>query len=146
MTTYTWNTNTSGNWSGSGNWTPSGPPISNIGTTSVVIGPPTATKVAFVVTEDATTSIYSLTINGYNNNDDTALLIVPSNTLTVGAGGVTLDTTHSGTGAVIEGTGTLIANGTIAGTGVGSGGGITAGNPATPPELLRSPARAARPA
>jgi Hint domain len=113
LATYTW-TVTSGtnNWSTPGDWNPLGPPAS---ASDVVIG--AGNEANFTVTEDTTVGIHSLTLNGFSSAESSALTLTSGATLTVGAGGITLNTFDNGVGAVIDGTGTLIDNGAISGSG-----------------------------
>jgi hypothetical protein len=117
MAAFTWTATTGTNaWSTTGDWTPAGPPSAG---SDVVIG--AGNKASFTVTEDTTVSINSLTINGFSSAKNSTLALTSGATLTVGAGGIVLDTFNTGVGAVIDGTGKLIDNGAITGNG-----GITA--------------------
>jgi hypothetical protein len=112
MANKTWQASAgSGNWSTAGDWIPSAP----IAGDAVFIGS-SGNAAGFVVTEDSTLAINTLTMAG-KSGATTTLQVTPSATLSV-SGNITL-----GKFTVINGTGALIANSAISG-----GGSIAASN------------------
>jgi collagen type I/II/III/V/XI/XXIV/XXVII alpha len=110
MATFTWSTGTSGIWSTPANWTGAVVPTSG---SDVSIGT-TSQGSASAVTENTSITINSLTMAGNNGGGGTrktTLAVTPGATLTVG--NITFDAN-----SIINGTGTLIANGSISGGGV----------------------------
>ena len=113
MSGTTWsNAFATGNWSTASDWIGGVEPTSG----SVQIGTGTKT-IAVDVTEDATVTISSLTLDGYNSSYLAVLTITSGGTLTV-TDGVTLEGNKTGVDSAIEGTGTLVIDGAITGTGV----------------------------
>src|SRR5260370_33294260 len=110
MATSTWTlTSGTGNWSDTADWTTAPPAPGD----DVVIGSTHDTG-SLIVTEDVSIAINSLTIGAKQhgkNGNTTTLVVMPGATLTVNR------TISLGVNTIIDGTGTLIANGAVSGGG-----------------------------
>lgn len=115
MALYSWTlaSGTQG-WSYTAGWANSSPPPSDIANTDVSIGSTTLSTGGITVNDDTTISIHSLTLTGKNATRLASLDLTETKTITVGAGGITLNSS----GRIIgQGTLTLNSGGTIAGLG-----------------------------
>jgi Ca2+-binding RTX toxin-like protein len=103
----TWTTSVSDNWSNAARWTPSAPLAGD----QVFIGNTTQIG-AFIVTDDVTLALSTLTLAGnHKSNQTTTLSITPAATLTA-SGAISFDGD-----SIITGNGVLVANGGINGLG-----------------------------
>src|SRR5437868_3438669 len=105
-------------WSVAARWTPSAP----LANDQIFIGNTTQIG-AFVVTEDVTLQVSSLTLAGNHKSNQTTTLRVTQPAILTVSGALSL-----GADSLIDGSGTLVANGAITGAGtiIASNGGTLA--------------------